>query len=500
MLVRFHFFKNDGVGSTVDVQKLSLGLGASGAPNKDFYADVRQWLVNFRETVLNGFTFRVSAGGPPLRFVDFATLPAHSLGGRTYEFASGSGGQKPYFGIRRFGPFRTVGKTPTYVFVFPERYKSLARFLFTSLAGKEFPEKFAGMERYFRVPFSVANVKHVQIAEYSWREYERVVREIKANAWENPVCIVVMPGDSAEYYLQKTVFLNAGIPSQDVRVDRLANKGMFQWCIAGVALQLFCKSGGIPWCIRSGSKNSLIVGVSQLWEDDERGRRRHVAYSVLTDASGLFKEIKTLANTDRSDDYVPLLVGKLREQLVEWNGKERPERIVLHCSFRLRKDAMDGIRTTVAELMQDAEMPRIFVLRVDTNHPYFGFDPRTAACVPRENTYVRLSRSQFILWTDGATPEGPIRTRPSYPLHVIVDRSDEPITDAEERELLEDLANLAGANWRGFNAKAKPTSVNYCQLVGDFIHELTSYESEYVNVKKYDFRLPKLELLAPWFL
>ena len=92
-----------------------------------------------------------------------------------------------------------------------------------------------------------------------------------------------------------------------------------------------------------------------------------------------------------------------------------------------------------------------------------------------------------------------MRSRPTYPLYVCIDRTDGELSEQDERELLEDLGNLAGANWRGFNAKAKPASVNYCQIVGDFIHELTSFEKIYHELG-YTFQMPKLELLTPWFL
>ena len=133
------------------------------------------------------------------------------------------------------------------------------------------------------------------------------------------------------------------------------------------------------------------------------------------------------------------------------------------------------------------------------SHPYFGFDETRGSCVPLENSYIQLGRGRFVLWTDGAVESAPMRSRPTYPLYVCIDRAAGDLSEQDKRELLEDLGNLAGANWRGFNAKAKPASVNYCQIVGDFIHELTSYENKYREMG-YAFQMPKLELLTPWFL
>jgi hypothetical protein len=64
------------------------------------------------------------------------------------------------------------------------------------------------------------------------------------------------------------------------------------------------------------------------------------------------------------------------------------------------------------------------------------------------------------------------------------------IDGAEEREMLQDVVNLSGANWRGFNAKSIPVSIHYCQLVANLVHEF--------NLR--DLPMPAIEDMRPWFL
>jgi hypothetical protein len=59
-----------------------------------------------------------------------------------------------------------------------------------------------------------------------------------------------------------------------------------------------------------------------------------------------------------------------------------------------------------------------------------------------------------------------------------------------DEALLQDLINLSGANWRGFNAKSAPVSVFYCHLVADLVHDF----------QQGGLPLPQVQDIRPWFL
>ena len=64
------------------------------------------------------------------------------------------------------------------------------------------------------------------------------------------------------------------------------------------------------------------------------------------------------------------------------------------------------------------------------------------------------------------------------------------ISSSDRMTILEDISNLAGANWRGFNASTRPVSVFYCRIVGEFIKEFT----------ERSLPIPAVEEFMPWFL
>ena len=261
---------------------------------------------------------------------------------------------------------------------------------------------------------------------------------------------------------------------------------------------MFAKSGGYPWCVKTNRRDTLIIGLSQTTEMSEQGVERFIAYSVATDASGIFRSVRMLSDDQDERNYAKGLGVNLKNQLQRLirDGDGLPRRIVLHCSFRLTKLAMQEVRRVVVACRQENQrFPDIFVMRINTKHDYFGFDDSNAACVPLENSIVSVGRDRYLIWTEGVVPGRALTGRVSNPVLVIFDRNAGQNAGVE-KELLEDLCCLAGANWRGFHARTRPVSVLYCELVGDFIRRLREYSIK----EKCNLVLPDVEQFVPWFL
>ena len=489
LYVNFHFFKNDGVAYSDKVQRLSLSLDASGKPNRALYRQYNDWLEAFYARFLSGKTW--SLGKESVRFENLASLPAYVLRSKVLEFADGALNKNPYWGVKKFGPRKGCRDAPTFFFVFRREHIQAARFLFECLCGREFPDRFPGMASFFGLQFDRQNVRHVILEGDDEIAHEQAATAIASAGCRNAVAIVLVSGDEHEYLLQKSTYLRKGIPSQDVRIGHVLAGRSFQWSVAGVALQLFCKAGGIPWCVQTPRRKDLIVGISQLWERKEGENKRFVAYSITTDASGFFKDIRTLSDKTCEADYVSELAQRIKTLLEENIKRDCPERIVLHCSFRLQKSAMEAIRSAVREVLSaNTGSTKIIIARVNTDHHYLGFNSNRETLIPDENTVLKLRRSSYLVWPDGTPPEGVAQTRPSSPIFVVFDQADPPIGEQEERDFLQDICNLSGANWRGFNAKARPVSVFYCHLVGRIMSDMD----------KHRLPLPSIERFVPWFL
>ena len=499
LFVNFHFFCNEGFNNHRRIQELSFSLDSNGLPNRDYYATIRAWIGRFKQKFAQPFEFISDAFSKRISFSNYADGCAWQIPLRSYEFANCRSDLHPYWGVKKYGPFRMPPKTPTFIFVFREQYRNEARMLYRCLAGMEFPDKFSGMKDFFGVDFGPHNVISKVISQTSVEEYERVASEIKAEGYDNPVCIDLHSGEANQYYFLKTVFLKHGIPCQVVEQETVQRGKSFQWAVAGLGVQLFAKAGGYPWCVKTTRRDTLIVGLSQTIEFSETGIERFIAYSVATDASGIFRSVKTLSDHHDERNYAQGLGQNLKLQLKDLikKGDVLPNRIVLHCSFRISKLAMQEVRRAIAECKQeDSAFPEVFVLRINTRHCYFGFDDSNAARVPLENSVVNVGRGRYLIWTEGVVRGRAITGHVSNPVLVVFDQIDSNRSLTFEKELLEDLCCLAGANWRGFHARTRPVSVLYCELVGDFIRNLR----EYAAAEKRELVLPDVEQFVPWFL
>ena len=294
--------------------------------------------------------------------------------------------------------------------------------------------------------------------------------------------------------VQKALFSQAGIPTQVCTLRILQDEDSLKWAIANLALQIFCKAGGYPWKVRPTSDRSLIIGISQshkIRKDDGLPKvEKYFAFSVMTDNSGLFQKIQVLGEGPNESDYLAKLRHSLGDVLKESAGQF--SRVVVHTSFKLKYREIDAIRETVRKAATTAELTECKFAVVKVNHKsrFFGVNRGVNSLVPFEATRVKLGRGEYLVWFEGIFPDRPTVTKAfPGPTHLQILRVHDEHSIPDE-VLLQDLVNLSGANWRGFNAKSAPVSVFYCHLVADLVH----------NFHERGLPLPAVRDIRPWFL
>lgn len=478
-------------------QILSLSLDKSGKPNIYFYRDKKHILDNFSSQSLASILEPVGFGIES----SFSALTAKSLDYKTYLVGAEHTSRSQFVGIKNYGPYRSVSEKVRYLFVFSERTRSLARDIYLGLSGKLFPGQFSGLADMFALPIPKDSVEHKLVPDFdsdSIREIEQEVLKLQAQFREEKIMVIaVLPRgykgvDAAfdAYGHIKLIALKTNIYCQVVTEDTFFKRDQLKWSISNIGLQVFSKLGGAPWLVKPAKNNCLIFGLGSVQERQSGSTVKYSAYTVCLDSSGDFKYIKPLSSSSDEQNYLINFRKGLNQVLSSEIG-EKYRTFVLHIPYKISKSEIDAIKDVVRSIRKEKDF-EIVVIRINTKHKFLGFSSHNT-CVPYESTFVQISKNEFLLWAEGLQHgKEVLHRRVSEPLYINFIESQE--NWESKRECLQDILNLTGANWRGFNSKAQPISILYSRLIAKFMKEFSHLE----NVS--DLSIVSAESTAPWFL
>lgn len=510
LLIDFRFFVNPiykkNITGSVDKRILQLTgtLDSKGFANKAFYQFKYEKIKTFFHTIISTGK-DISFLGSKLTLSDkLIEISSNSLNSKVYQFYNDSENVSPYFGLQKNPPFQKPDKNPNFLFIFKESDRGLAINLLNGLKGISSPNTFPGIEKLFGIPFNNDCIKGKKVNDYTYELFSQIVEEIKSERenGKNTIPLIVTNSKTTEidnklYYLIKHTFVKNDIACQIVTKDLINNTNALKYSLSNIGLQIFAKAGGKPWKVKPALNECLIIGIGsknkEIFFKDENGNEKrkiekYLTYSVLTDSSGLFKEIQVLSETDNEEDYHRTLVTKLN-LIVSQAIKEGYKDIVFHIPFKISKANVWDI--LFKYIQNDIN---ISVLIINSEHKYFGFDLSKNALVPYESSYITLSEFEYLVWFEGLQYNNAPFSKPiGSPIYINFWHSNKSnLFDKLEyrKNLLQDCINLSGANWRGFKAKQMPVSIFYCQKIADFLKNFENYNFEHIELRN----------LKPWFL
>ncbi|MGB3479838.1 MAG: Piwi domain-containing protein [bacterium] len=493
-LIDFKFRKNPGIPFSRTIQRLSLSLDSNYRSNRNFYGDKYQKVQSF----LNNNSQKIfPLSSNDIQFQITKTphdLPIDNLETKKYVFKNNNTDVSQYKGLDKNGPLENIQKNIVLQFIYLNTDKYLADDLKKALIGDLYGIAFKGLESLFKI--KIKEIKDTMISDYSKRNLEYSIKETLAlkqtenNALVIPI-LVTYKEDSETYYFMKYQLLKESLPLQVVTSQLLRKKENLKWSISNIALQIFAKIGGKPWQVLPSHEKGIIFGIGQAHQKSDDKIIKYFAYSVCTDSSGLYKKISILGKSDDEKSYLEQLKDNI-VKTVEQYLNERYTTYVLHVPFKIRKYEINVIYKAIEEFANQKEINNInfVVLRINTKNKFFGY-AYTNSMVPYESTYTLLSNTppSYLVWFEGLQyHRETIYKRIAGPVYIEFYWSNKELSKEEEKKYLQDILNLSGANWRGFNAKSLPISVYYCQLIASFI-------------KKFPEEIENIEsVINPWFL
>lgn len=498
LLLDFRFHPGNDYRGTPRALQLSLALDRDRRANLSHYADRYYHLSAFiRELGHDFFRFQLPGGQTISISPHFLDLGAERLHVKRYIVGNQAESSSQFMGVKNHGPLEPTPSNVRLYFVYPREYISLSRDIYRALFGGVF-RTFSGMKGMFGTTISPANVKGIELENFCPDSIREVQEKVSKDQGEHPsVAIVLTPfsrhddQDNDAYWTLKHTFLSASLPIQVVSTKTVNDRNLLKWSIGSIGLQIFAKLGGKPWKVRPASPKCLIVGVGQAHSKGEDGTiSRYFAYSVLTDSSGVFKEIRVLGQSDQHEPYLDQFSSELEGLLRDY--ADDFSTFAIHATFSIRQDELKRVSEVLERLQEgtDAENRTFVALKFNERNRFFGFATSQNSLVPYESSLVQLAHDEYLVWLEGLQYGQPnVKKMVGGPMHVKFVYP-KRIGFEQKMAYLQDAINLSGANWRGFNAKSLPVSVYYAQIVAKYLREFERQKLAKVDV----------DIVPPWFL
>ncbi|ADB38519.1 Piwi domain-containing protein [Spirosoma linguale] len=481
----------------VETLKLSFSLDRSGGMNRNFYADKYNNLVQHLRVLIPNLN-ALNWGSLELSLKSsFVRMPTTSLLKKQYIFKDGNSESNQYQGIRRHHPYTLIKEDCTYIFIMEDRFRDFANKLFLSLIGKQNPGTFPGMKQVFGIDISKENVQRVRIDNTSQDELAKAVQAVKQirdkETATKKIAIFIEEnsnideeGVSDTYYYLKYHLTKLGVPLQVLSHEKINVEKTLKWSTSNIGLALFSKLGGIPWVVKPSTADCLILGIGSAHQSNAQNEiERFFAYSVCVDSSGLYKKLEVLADDQSEVSYLDALKRNL-VSLIQAPEFACYTKCALHIPFKIKQKEIKAIQAAIGEIRHiDFK-----VIKINTKNKYFGYSEHNTR-TPYESSLVKLNGSEYLVWFEGLRMgEEILNDRISPPVHIEFLNSEATSKDPVD-SYLQDIINLTGTNWRGFNAKVKPISIYYSTIIARYCQAFEIYP---------DFRKEMLSLDIPWFL
>jgi len=372
-------------------------------------------------------------------------------------------------GMRQFGPYDMT--------TFPKRqltcgllYPAAARGMRDALVnGLQHGEGsgFPGFSQLFRVDltFDSAHEEVIRGLEDK-QEYQRAASRL-ARANCDLVFIVGIRPDSGIYQACKETLLLNGVPCQVLATKRFNYPNQRPWILGNLSLASYAKVGGTPWVVADPqARRELVMGVSRAKDAENR---YVVGFVTLFNQDGDFLFLNAQTPVVEWSDYL----GNLERMVVEayhdyQQGFGAPESLVVHFHKRPGEGEVEAVEQALRNL--GVAIP-FALLHLNEYSLFRAFDTAHSTYVPPTGLQVDLSRRRALLLLDGL--EQGKRNRRGVPNVWDVSMDRRSTLEVEEfPRLVQQIQRFARVNWRGFNARSTPVTMNYAKLICDLVLEI----------------------------
>jgi hypothetical protein len=420
-------------------------------------------------------------------------------------------GPYPDYGIRRYGPYLSMQHTrnePLIAIICEAQYRGRVEQFLRSLQ-EGYPDELwkdqhkenpfvGGLIGKFRL--SRVNLEFEECVNSSPESYLAAVRRLLTRLHETPDLAIIQIresfkqfyGDANPYYVSKSAFMSAGIPTQAVRIELIETKGSeLAYVLNNVALAIYAKLDGVPWVIstRGPASHELVIGIgsAEVMEQRWGQRTRYVGLTTMFQGDGRYL-VWELTREAAYEEYTEALLESLQSALryvQQQNGWEPNDkvRLICHAYKRLKDCEVDAIKAVVRQLVADTFQVEFAFLDISWTHPYHIFDPGQSGVsywsnnrkrikgqgVPPRGLCLQLDRRRALLHLTG--PQDVKTADQGLPQPLLVElHSDSDFTDLPY--LLRQIYHFTYMSWRSFFPATEPVTILYSRQIAKLLGNL----------------------------
>jgi len=370
-------------------------------------------------------------------------------------------------GVSQFGPYDKdiFSKSEIKpVIIYPSIYENEI---------KRFIEKFVhglgvypGFKKLFRVDIEEFETYSVEASMLN--DYEKALKKVVTKDYDIAFVIITKEESPSLYSFIKTFLLGNGIPCQVIRLATITKDDeQLQWILENIALSSYAKVGGTPWVIEAEDKSEIVLGMSRAID---KSKKVIVGFSTIFKHNGDFLLFYSKSPVATWEDYQRSLEELVYEAITEYERRSEPPRfLVFHFHKRTGRKEIEAVKRAIDRLDIDVKYA---LLHLNSYSSYRIFDTSDLTYAPLIGMDVRLSSRQAILATDGRRFNSKRHyTGAPHVLEITMDK-ESTIDFNEFPRLVEQVYRFSYVNWRGFNAKTIPITINYSHLIARLVSNL----------------------------
>lgn len=468
-------------------------LGISNEPRKLNYKNLYNQLISFYNNHLLSIDkedFKIEAGG--LKNVEQTDLNKVNINENLMLFGKEKTDINAVTGMRDYGIYKPSPKATDvkFIFVYENSRDANQLYLYLKNGLKHYP----GLWSYVGIPIRLSDIKlqYNGIDDLKNKIDIFISENLNDEYYSDLFAIVINPNSSQEkeeldededptYYTVKRKFLEKGIPTQFIQ-DKNIHSGSFHYFLPNISIGILAKLGGVPWRLKTKRTDELVIGFNQ----KTIGEHQFIGSAVFFSNDGQLG--KTFGFPETNSETT--LIGNLKSAIEQYISQKEspPERLVIH----YYKPQSGKEQKSIEDLIQKELRLNIPFAIVEINDSKsqmdICFDKDFSMGMPESGTYVRVSKTEYLLFNNTRYQKNPLRSvAEELPIKIAIHFAD--TGGFSHRDLISQVYEFSRLYWKGLKQRSQPATTIYSKLIAEF-------------TANYNGELPNNDTVnnTPWFL